>query len=78
MAITPLKDNSKRERFLLMLFPAALILAVYSVVFAIPLRQEKIKNRGRVTALQCRQLFPRKPPGFQNNISKTKRKASKD
>lgn len=43
MAITPLKDNSKRERFLLMLFPAALILAVYSVVFAIPLRQQKSK-----------------------------------
>ena len=43
MAITPLKDNSKRERFLMTLFPAALILAVYSVAFAIPLRQEKSK-----------------------------------
>jgi type II secretory pathway component PulM len=30
---------SKRERFLLMLFPAALILAVYSVFFAVPLQR---------------------------------------
>ncbi|MDA7906164.1 hypothetical protein N9B60_02300 [Mariniblastus sp.] len=53
MAITPLKDNSKRERFLLMLFPAALILAVYSVVFAIPLRQEKSKIEAEYnTAMQ--------------------------
>ena len=36
-----IKDNSKREQFLLMLFPAALVLAIYSVVFAVPLRQEK-------------------------------------
>ena len=36
-----LKDNSKREQFLLMLFPAALILAIYSVLFAVPLRQQK-------------------------------------
>ena len=49
MAITPLKDNSKRERFLLMLFPAALILAVYSVVFAIPLRQQKSKIEAEYT-----------------------------
>jgi hypothetical protein len=34
-------DNSTRERFLLMLFPAALILAIYSVMYALPLRQEK-------------------------------------
>jgi hypothetical protein len=54
MAITPLKDNSKRERFLLMLFPAALILAVYSVVFAIPLRQEKSKIEAEYsTAVQA-------------------------
>ena len=53
MAITPLKDNAKRERFLLMLFPAALILAVYSVVFAIPLRQEKSKIEAEYnTAMQ--------------------------
>ncbi|MFT5301449.1 MAG: DNA repair exonuclease SbcCD ATPase subunit [Mariniblastus sp.] len=38
-----LKDDSKREQFLLMLFPAALILAIYSVLFAVPLRQEKSK-----------------------------------
>ena len=54
MAITPLKDNSKREQFLLMLFPAALILAVYSVVFAIPLRQEKSKIEAEYkTAMQA-------------------------
>ncbi len=41
MAIGRLKDNSNREQFLLMLFPAALILAIYSVMFAVPLRQEK-------------------------------------
>lgn len=41
MAIGTIKDNSNRERFLLMLFPAALILAVYSVLFAVPLRQQK-------------------------------------
>lgn len=35
------KDNSKRERALLTLFPAALILAVYSVLFALPMRQTK-------------------------------------
>lgn len=38
-----LKDDSKREQFLLTLFPAAIILAVYSVMFAVPLRQEQIK-----------------------------------
>lgn len=41
MAIDSLKDDSNREQFLLMLFPAALILAIYSVMFAVPLRQEK-------------------------------------
>ena len=41
MAVASLKDNSRREQFLLMLFPAALILAIYSVMFAVPLRQEK-------------------------------------
>lgn len=41
MAIGSLKDDSNREQFLLMLFPAALILAIYSVLFAVPLRQEK-------------------------------------
>lgn len=35
------KENPTREQFLLMLFPAALILAVYSVMFAIPLRQQQ-------------------------------------
>lgn len=34
-------DNSKREQFLLMLFPAALVLAIYSVVFAVPMQQRK-------------------------------------
>ena len=41
MAIGKLKDNSNREQFLLILFPAALILAIYSVLFAVPLRQQK-------------------------------------
>lgn len=41
MAIGKIKDNSNREQFLLMLFPAALILAIYSVLFAVPLRQQK-------------------------------------
>jgi hypothetical protein len=41
MAIGSLKDNSNREQFLLMLFPAALILAIYSVMFAVPMQQEK-------------------------------------
>lgn len=36
-----IKDNSQREQFLLTLFPAALVLAIYSVVFAVPMRQEK-------------------------------------
>lgn len=36
-----IKDNSQRERFLLTLFPSALVLAIYSVVFAVPMRQEK-------------------------------------
>lgn len=39
--ITNLKDDSKREQFLLTLFPAALILAIYSVLFAVPLRSQK-------------------------------------
>ena len=33
-----LKDDSKREQFLFTLFPAALILAVYAVMFALPMR----------------------------------------
>lgn len=37
------KDDSKREQFLLMLFPAALILAIYSVLFAVPLRNQRAK-----------------------------------
>lgn len=41
MSIGPIKDNSNREQFLLMLFPAALILAIYSVMFAVPLHQQK-------------------------------------
>ena len=36
-----IKDDSRREQFLLMLFPAAIILAVYSVLFAVPLRQQR-------------------------------------
>ena len=35
------KDDSRREQFLLMLFPAALILAIYSVLFAVPLGQQR-------------------------------------
>jgi hypothetical protein len=38
-----IKDDSRREKFLLMLFPAALILAVYSVLFAVPMQQQKSK-----------------------------------
>lgn len=38
-----LKEDSRREQFLLMLFPAALILAVYSVLFAVPMHQQKNK-----------------------------------
>lgn len=34
-----LKDDSKREQALFTLFPAALILAVYAVMFALPMRQ---------------------------------------
>ncbi len=41
MANKIFKDDSKREQFLLMLFPAALILAIYSVLFAVPLRQQR-------------------------------------
>lgn len=41
MSIGSLKDDSNREQFLLMLFPAALILAIYSVMFAVPLRNEQ-------------------------------------
>ncbi|QEG23101.1 hypothetical protein [Mariniblastus fucicola] len=41
--IAPLKHDSKREQFLLMLFPAALILAIYSVLFAVPLRSQRTK-----------------------------------
>jgi flagellar motility protein MotE (MotC chaperone) len=43
MSFTFLKDDSRREQFLLMLFPAALILAIYSVLFAVPMRQQKSK-----------------------------------
>ena len=38
-----IQENTKREQFLLMLFPAALVLAIYSVVFALPMRQELTK-----------------------------------
>lgn len=38
-----LKDESRREQFLLVLFPAALILAVYSVLFAVPMQHQKSK-----------------------------------
>ncbi|MDG1875750.1 MAG: hypothetical protein P8J27_17695 [Mariniblastus sp.] len=41
MTLELLKDDPKREQALLTLFPAALILAVYAVVFALPLRQTK-------------------------------------
>ncbi|MFK7765795.1 MAG: hypothetical protein AB8B55_01040 [Mariniblastus sp.] len=43
MKLDFIKDDSKREQFLLMLFPGALILAIYSVLFAVPMRQEKSK-----------------------------------
>ena len=38
-----IKDNSRREQMLLMLFPAALVLAIYSVAFAVPMRQERAR-----------------------------------
>ncbi|MEL7499458.1 MAG: hypothetical protein AAFN77_17775 [Planctomycetota bacterium] len=38
-----IQENTKREQFLLMLFPAALVLAIYSVVFAVPMRQDHAK-----------------------------------
>ncbi|MEM9940591.1 MAG: hypothetical protein AAF939_03300 [Planctomycetota bacterium] len=41
MKLDSIKQDSQREKFLLMLFPSALILAVYSVMFAVPLRAEK-------------------------------------
>jgi Tfp pilus assembly protein PilO len=41
MIFDSIKDGSKREQFLLMLFPAALILAIYSVLFAVPQRAQK-------------------------------------
>jgi len=41
MAFELLQDDSKREQALLTLFPAALILAIYAVVFALPMRQTK-------------------------------------
>jgi hypothetical protein len=53
MAIAKLKENSNREQFLLMLFPAALILAIYSVMFAVPLRQQK--SRIEAEYLQAKQ-----------------------
>ena len=40
-----IKDDSRREKFLLMLFPAALILAVYSVLFAVPMQQQKSESK---------------------------------
>ena len=43
MKLETIKDNSKREQFLLMLFPAALILAIYSVLFAVPAHSKKAK-----------------------------------
>lgn len=43
MKLDFLKEDTRREQFLLMLFPAALILAIYSVLFAIPLRGQKSK-----------------------------------
>ena len=49
--MTPLKHNSKREQFLLMLFPAAIVLAIYSVLFAVPLGGE----RSRVEAVYQQQ-----------------------
>ncbi len=36
------QQNSKREWFLLMLFPTAIILALYSLLFALPLQQENV------------------------------------
>ena len=41
MKLDFVKDDSRREQFLLILFPAALILAIYSVLFAVPMRREK-------------------------------------
>lgn len=40
MVVNSIRDDSKRERFLLVLFPSALILAVYSVMFAFGLQKE--------------------------------------
>ena len=40
MAIESVSGN-QRERFLLTLFPAAIVLAIYSVVFAVPLQRTK-------------------------------------
>ena len=83
-----IKDNSKREQFLLMLFPGALILAIYSVVFAVPLRQEKAsletvylneKNTAvsqQEADLSSRQLAAEKESllKLQNRISNSKQK----
>lgn len=44
-----IKDDSQRERFLLMLFPAALILAIYSVLFAVPMRSQKALIEAELT-----------------------------
>lgn len=81
-------DNSKREQFLLMLFPAALVLAIYSVVFAVPMRQTKSAieaelEREKSTAVSAsaaqvsaRQLAAEKESllKLQNRVVESKRK----
>lgn len=47
-----LNDDSKREKFLLMLFPAALVLAIYSVLFAVPMQRKKTTVETEYLTLQ--------------------------
>ena len=53
-----IKENSRREQFLLMLFPGALILAIYSVVFAVPLRRDKAQLENQYVEVEQTAVSP--------------------
>lgn len=53
-----IKDNSRREQLLLMLFPAALVLAIYSVAFAVPMRQERARIESEYVSEQALAVTP--------------------
>ncbi len=50
--MTALQSPKRRERFLLVLFPAALILAVYSIFFAIPAQRKLQERQAKYRAAQ--------------------------